>query len=301
MYSLVIHGGAENMTKTQLKNLEKALGIRNLEKIYKRELRLAIKAGEKILEEGGSAKSAVIKAIETMENSLYFDAAKGSATNKRGRFTMDAALMDGKERKYGACCQMSRIKNPIHLADRILRGKQKAKFIGGKAQTTHWAKQFKLPIVDNPYFYSDFAALKEKYIGKSFHGTVGAVALDLYGNISAGTSTGGLYQKDYGRIGDTPLIGISTYADNDIGGISTTGIGEEIIQNTVAYDIIAKKKYIGMKLDSAIEDTVYNMGEGTLGVIGIDGDTGIPYTSHNTDLMLRGSVISGEKIQVHVW
>jgi L-asparaginase / beta-aspartyl-peptidase len=301
MYSLVIHGGAENMTKKQFRNLEKALGIDNLEKVYKRELRRAIRAGENILKEGGSARSAVINAIETMENSLYFDAAKGSASSKRGRFTMDAALMDGKDKKYGACCQMSRIKNPIHLADHILKGKQKAKFIGGKAQTTHWAKQFKLPIVDNLYFYSDFAALKEKYIGKSFHGTVGAVALDLYGNISAGTSTGGLYNTDYGRIGDTPLIGISTYADNDIGGISTTGIGEEIIQNTVAYDIIAKKKYIGMKLDYSIEDTVYNMEKGTLGVIGIDSETGQPYTSYNTDLMLRGSVVSGGKVKVHVW
>jgi beta-aspartyl-peptidase (threonine type) len=252
--------------------------------------------------DGGSSRRAVTKAIVTLENSPFFNAGKGSCPNIRGSFTMSAAIMDGSNKDYGACCQISRIKNPIKLANCILDGNQRAKFIGGKSQTAYWGNRFGLEILPNTYFYSDFTHLKEMYIGRSFHGTVGAVALDIHGNICAGTSTGGLYNKEYGRIGDTPLIGISTYADNILGGISTTGIGEEIIRNTVAYDIIAKIKYSGTQLDTAINDKVTEVKDGTLGVIGISSKTGLPYTSYNTDLMLRGHVVSGdENITTNVW
>ncbi|WNB17430.1 isoaspartyl peptidase/L-asparaginase family protein [Marivirga arenosa] len=294
--SLVIHGGAgtikrENMTEE--KDAE-----------YRAKLAEALEAGYAKLEDGAPAMEAVIAAIQIMEESPLFNAGKGAVFTNEGKNELDAAVMDGKTRNAGAVAGVSTIKSPIEAALSVMKDSPHVMMAGKGAEK--FAAEQGLEIVDPEYFFtqSRYDALqrvkaREEEKGRSAalldfpdskFGTVGCVALDKDGNIAAGTSTGGMTNKRYGRIGDAPIIAAGTYADNLTCGVSATGHGEYFIRSVVAYDIAAKMKYAGMSLEAAANKVVYDelveFGGGG-GIIALDraGNISMPF---NTSGMYRG-------------
>ena len=274
MYSLVIHGGAGDLSKKAVKEVNKITGYTDVEKEYKKALKECCELGENILENGGTAKDAVIDCITFMENHELFNAGKGSSPNKKNKFRLEAAIMDGKDGSYGACALINKVKNPIQLANKIMISDDKAKFVGGNKETYKLAKKYNLKTVPWRYFRSEYRNQLNNINSKHNYGTVGAVAMDQLGNIVAGTSTGGLYNKEKGRIGDTPIINISTYANNKIGGISLTGKGEYILKHAIAHDIISKMKYKKISMEKAIKELLPELKKNNVGIIGIDAKNG---------------------------
>jgi len=245
-YVLVIHGGAGVIEKKYM-NPEK-------EKLYHDKLQQVIDSGELILKQGGTALDAVTKCITMMENSPLFNAGKGSVFNERGQNEMDASIMDGKNLMAGAVANVHTIKNPILAARAVMEHTPHVLLISGGAEI--FAKKMGLQIEDSSYFFTEsrwksYLKVKAKMAQGEKHGTVGAVALDKQGNLAAGTSTGGMTYKMYGRVGDSPIIGAGTYADNATCAVSCTGHGEYFIRNVVAYDIGALMKYSGLSLKEA--------------------------------------------------
>ena len=260
--TLVIHGGAgtikrENMTAQQ-------------EKAYHDKLKEALNTGFEALENGGTSTESVIAAIKILEDSPLFNAGKGSVFNSEGRNEMDAAIMDGHSLMAGSVAGITTVKNPITAANAVMTKSPHVMMIGKGAEK--FAEEQGLEIVDPSYFfdstrYKQWLKAREAKIGKQamFYdpvikelkfGTVGAVALDRFGNISAGTSTGGMTSKKYGRVGDAPIIGAGTYANNASCGVSATGWGEYFIRLTVAHDIAALKQYAGLTLQQAADSVV---------------------------------------------
>lgn len=298
--TLVIHGGAGTIKKENMSP--------ELENEYNEKLEEALNAGYKILEEGGSSSDAVIAAIQIMEASSLFNAGIGAVYTHDETIEHDASFMDGETRNAGAVAGVSRIKSPIQAAFEVMNSSGHVMMSGKGAEM--FAKQQGLEMVDPSYFYNEkrhkqLLRIKEKerseldHDGKSTqmepyehdykYGTVGAVALDKNGNLAAGTSTGGMTNKRFGRIGDSPIIGAGTYADNQTCAVSSTGHGEYFIRNVVAYDIAARMKYKGSSLEDAASNAIKTLGEikGTGGVICIDaqGNTALPF---NTAGMYRG-------------
>ncbi len=311
---LVIHGGAGTILK---KNLTP-----ELEKLYKAGLTKALNAGYDTLKKGGTAISAVEAAIKVLEDDSLFNAGKGSVFSHDGKNEMDASIMDGKTGKAGAVAGVSIIKNPIVTARAVMEKSQHVMLIGKGAE--EFAKLQKNEIVDPSYFftqkrYDQLMEIKEteklqldhsdttgsvnpqdvEFNDKKF-GTVGCVALDQYGNLAAGTSTGGMTNKKFGRVGDAPIIGAGTYASNKTCAISCTGHGEFFIRQIVAYDVAALMDYKGLSLEKAAEEVVNKKlkeieGEG--GLIGIDAKGNMVMT-FNTAGMYRGWVKDGK---AEVW
>lgn len=294
-YAIVIHGGAGTIDKN---NMDVAT-----EKAYHETLNQALDAGENILKSGGKSIDAVVAAIKVMEDSPLFNAGKGAVFTHDGTNELDASIMTGDSQMAGAVGSVTTIKNPITLARAIMEQSDHVMMIGKGAEA--FANKCKLDIVDPSYFYTEKRwnslqkilkddnnkiQLSEDEKGNKKHGTVGCVALDKSGNIVAGTSTGGMTNKRYNRIGDAPIIGAGTFADNNSCGVSCTGHGEYFIRYTVARDIAALMEYKGLSLRSACDTIVYKKlvakgGEG--GLIAIDkyGNIEMPF---NTSGMYRG-------------
>ncbi len=288
---IAIHGGAGALTRKNMGSIK--------EKAYRKKLEESLMAGYRILKSGGSSLDAVQRAIVILEDSPYFNAGKGAVFNLEGKNELDASVMSGKTLQAGAVAGIQHIKNPIQLA-RLVMEKSKHVMLYGKG-AEEFAKRFKIPMVPNTYFHTperwrQHQELKNRTsAGRPYRfvfGTVGAVALDRNGNLAAGTSTGGLTNKEYGRIGDSPIIGAGTYANNQTCAVSATGHGEYFIRWTVAHDISALMEYKGMTLPEATHLVVMEKlkavgGEG--GVIAIDKNAGVSMV-FNSEGMFRATV-----------
>ena len=281
-HTIVIHGGAGTIVKEDM--------TPELEAQYLKGLQGALDAGYAVLKEGGSAVNAVKAAIVILEDNLLFNAGRGSVFTKKGVQEMDAAIMDGTDLSAGAVAGVRNVRNPIELATEVMRNSNHV-FLSGKGSNDFAIKQG-IKLEPDEYFFSQFRYDQWKAIRDSDNysldhthsdidelmkdkkfGTVGAVACDVNGNIAAGTSTGGMTNKKYGRIGDSPLIGAGTYANNKTCAISCTGHGEIFIRAVAAYDVSALMEYKGEPLDKACDEVVnhrlHNMG-GEGGLIAVD-------------------------------
>ena len=279
-YAIVIHGGAGTVIR---ENTSK-----ELQKKYEDKLREALEVGYSILESGGSSVDAVEKTIKILEDSELFNAGKGSVLTNEETVEMDASIMTGSDLNAGAVATLKTIKNPISAARAVME-KSKHVFLSGKG-AENFAVDNGLETVNNNYFITEKQLKQIRKIKENKYGTVGCVALDKSGNITAGTSTGGMMNKKWNRIGDVPVIGAGTYANNKTCGVSATGWGEFFIRNVVAYDISAMMEYQNKTLEEAakisIFDKVGKMGA-TGGVIGID-KNGSVMMEFNSPGMYRG-------------
>jgi len=281
-FSIVIHGGAGTIIKQDM--------TPELEAAYTKGLTIAVEKGYSVLENGGTAVEAVRAAIKELEDNVLFNAGKGAVFTKKGVQEMDAAIMDGSTLAAGAIAGVRNVRNPIELAYEVMANSNHV-FLSGKGANDFAIKQG-LKLEPDEYFFSKFRYDQWKEIRDSDNysldhthqdlaelmkdkkfGTVGAVALDMNGNIAAATSTGGMTNKKYGRIGDSPIIGAGTYANNLTCGISCTGHGELFIRAVAAYDVSALMEYKSMSLEEAMNEVVnkklvHIKGEG--GMIGID-------------------------------
>jgi L-asparaginase / beta-aspartyl-peptidase len=292
-FSIVVHGGAGTILKEDM--------TPELEKAYMQAMQDAINAGYAVLEEGGNAVNAVKAACVTLEDNLLFNAGRGSVFTKKGVQEMDAAIMEGLHLGAGAVAGLRNVRNPIELATEVMLNSNHV-FLSGKGANDFALKQG-VKLEPDEFFFSQFRydqwkairdsdnysldhthqGLEELMKDKKF-GTIGAAACDVHGNIAAGTSTGGMTNKKYGRIGDSPIIGSGTYANNKTCGISCTGHGEIFIKAVAAYDVSCLMEYKGMTLQQAMNEVVHvkliNMqGEG--GMIGVDakGNTAMVFNS----------------------
>lgn len=280
-WAIVIHGGAGALQEEVL-NPE-------LDSQYRAALSQALETGKQILREGGTALDAVEMTIRTMEDNPLFNAGKGAAFSHEGRNELDASIMDGSTLGAGAVASVTDIRNPISAARAVMEKSPHVMLTGAGA--SEFAREKGLEIVPPAYFFTErkWNDLQE-LLKKEIMGTVGCCALDKQGNLAAGTSTGGMANKRYNRIGDSPIIGAGTYANNATCAISATGHGEYFIRYTVAHDISALMEYKGLPLQEAADLVV--MGKlvkagGSGGIIGIDRYGNIAM-SFNSAGMFRG-------------
>lgn len=294
-YALVIHGGAGVMSEK--------LMTPEIQRQYHAALDRALHVGDSVLKAGGTCMDAVEKTIMVMEDSPLFNAGKGAVLNHEGMAELDASVMDGKSLATGAIAGVKDIKNPIRLARTVMEKSEHVLLTGSGA--SQFAVQQGFNLVPNSYFITEKRQKelqqllnKERESGiNDKHGTVGCVALDSFGNIAAGTSTGGMSNKKFGRIGDSPIIGAGTYANNLTGGFSCTGHGEYFIRLGFSRDISALMEYRQMDVRKACQAEVLKLTElgGTGGVIGLDRQGNVAM-EFNTSGMFRGYVKStGEK------
>lgn len=298
-YTLVIHGGAGNITPANL-TAEKAAQ-------YKKKLTEVLLHGDSILRAGGTSLDAVEACVRMMEDSPLFNAGKGAVFTAEGKNELDAAIMDGKTGMAGAVTGVTTIRNPISAARAVMEKSEHVMLSGKGAEA--FAAEKGLEMVSPEYFFTPerwASYLKAKANADSIsaldkkHGTVGCVAVDQQGNLAAATSTGGMMMKKYGRIGDSPVIGAGTYADNSTCAVSATGHGEFFIRNVVAYDVAELMKYKGLSLTQAanqvIMEKLKTMG-GIGGIIAVDskGNIAMPFNSQG---MFRGYIQSGGKMKV---
>lgn len=310
-YSLVIHGGAGTITRASM-SAEK-------EKIYRAGLDDALNAGKLVLEKGGDAVSAVLAACTSLEDNELFNAGKGSVFAHDGSQEMDASVMDGKNLMAGAVLAVKNVRNPVLLAYKIMMESEHVMLVGQGA--LEFAQLHGLKIEPDEYFYAQHRfdqlqrvlASGETILDHTItehnekhglrddrkFGTIGACARDINGNIAAATSTGGMTNKKFGRVGDSPVIGAGTYANNNTCAISCTGHGEPFIRAVTAYDVSCLMEYKGLSLQEAMDVVVHEKlikinGEG--GMIGVDGK-GNTAMSFNSEGMYRGMVNSmGERV-----
>ena len=279
-YAIVIHGGAGTVIR---ENTPK-----ELQKKYEDKLKEALEVGYSILENGGNSIDAVEKTIKILEDSELFNAGKGSVLTNDEIVEMDASIMTGNDLNAGAVATLKTIKNPISAARAVLE-KSEHVFLSGTG-AENFAIDNGLETVNNSYFITENQLKQIKKIKENKYGTVGCVALDKSGNITAGTSTGGMMNKKWNRIGDVPVIGAGTYANNKTCGISATGWGEYFIRNVVAYDISAMMEYQNKTMEEAAKISIFEkvgkMGA-TGGVIGID-KNGKVMMEFNSPGMYRG-------------
>ena len=290
-YAIVIHGGAGTVIR---ENTPKELQDK-----YEDKLREALEVGYSILENGGKSIDAVEETIKILEDSELFNAGRGSVLTNEETVEMDASIMTGQDLNAGAVATLKIIKNPISAARAVME-KSKHVFLSGEG-AENFAKDVGLEIISNDYFITESQLNQIKRIKDNKYGTVGCVAIDKSGNITAGTSTGGMMNKKWNRIGDVPVIGAGTYANNKTCGISATGWGEYFIRNVVAYDISAMMEYKNKTLIDAARISIHNkvgkMGA-TGGVIGIDKNGKVmmefnspgmyrAYKTNNSDLVVK--------------
>jgi beta-aspartyl-peptidase (threonine type) len=299
-YALVLHGGAGVMSEKSM--------TAEMQREYLKVLNRALHVGDSVLATGGKCMDAVEKTINIMEDSPLFNAGKGAVFNHDGIVELDASVMDGKTLAAGAVAGVRDIKNPICLARTVMEKSEHVLLTGSGASQFAVEQGFKL--VPNSYFHTekrrkDLQELlkKEREAGiNDKHGTVGCVALDTFGNIAAGTSTGGMTNKRYGRIGDSPIIGAGTYANNATGGFSCTGHGEYYIRLGFSRDISALIEYRKLDIQKACRaeiEKLTNLG-GTGGVIGLDNQGNIAM-EFNTSGMFRGYIKSGGETKVAIF
>lgn len=295
-FAIVLHGGAGTITKENMSD--------SLQTAYEQKLTEAVIAGHQILADGGNALDAVAATINILEDSPLFNAGKGAVFTHEGRNELDASIMEGKNLNAGAVAGVRRIKNPINLARDVMEKSPHVMLYGNGAE--EFARENGYEMTDTSYFFTqenydrlqriihqNKTAFSETPENNNYkYGTVGCVALDKHGNIAAGTSTGGMTNKRWNRIGDSPIIGAGTYANNNTCGISATGWGEKFIRSVVAYDISALMKYKGLSLKEATDEVIHNKlpkMEGDGGIIGIDKNGNI-VMEFNTPGMYRAAM-----------
>lgn len=312
-FGIVIHGGAGTILKKNMTPEREAE--------YKAKLEEAIKVGHTILENGGTSMEAVEKTINILENSPLFNAGKGAVFTNEGINELDASIMDGSTLNAGAVAGVRTVKNPINLAREVMINSPHVMLSGIGAE--QFAAERGLEIVDPKYFYTEsrMKALEkvkkapdhpdaksatsfyDPMIKDSKFGTVGCAALDKHGNISAGTSTGGMTNKKWNRIGDSPIIGSGTYANNKTCGVSSTGWGEYFIRAQVAYDISALMEYKGLSLKEAAKEVIQNkltsLG-GTGGIVAIDHQGNVAM-EFNTAGMYRATMNAKGEITIGIY
>lgn len=294
-YTIVIHGGAGTITAAGLSAAE--------QQAYALELENALAAAQTVLENNGRAVDAVVAAIEIMEASPLFNAGKGAVFTNKGTNELDASIMDGANKKAGAVAGLQGIKSPINAARAVMDNSEHVMLSGEGARK--FALEQNLDTANADYFYTPkrWKSLENtrniEQTKKSKNGTVGCVVLDTYGNLAAGTSTGGMTNKRFGRIGDSPVIGAGTYAENESCAVSCTGHGEFFIRYAVAYDLAARIKYKGETLAEAANYIINNQLvqlKASGGLIAVDkqGNVAMPF---NSDGMFRGYIKNtGNKI-----
>jgi L-asparaginase / beta-aspartyl-peptidase len=308
-YALAIHGGAGTILKSTM-TPEKELA-------YKTGLQDAIEAGESILKSGGSAFDAVESAIIQLENNPLFNAGKGAVFTNTGTHEMDASIMNGSDLMAGAIAGVQGIKNPIALARAVMEQSEHVLLTGNGAMD--FAKKVNAKFENEDYFfvqlrYDQLQQAKQSNSmildhtdkienGEKKFGTVGCVALDLKGNLAAGTSTGGMTNKKFGRVGDSSIIGAGTYANNNTCAISCTGHGELFIRSVVAYDISCLMEYKNLSLKEACDIVVMDKlvkigGEGGLIALDAKGNIELPF---NSDGMYRASKKQNEDIFIGIY
>jgi isoaspartyl peptidase/L-asparaginase-like protein (Ntn-hydrolase superfamily) len=302
---LAIHGGAGTMLRADISPKQ--------ESRYRAALERSLKAGYKVLKAGGASIDAVVAAVAFMEDSPLFNAGKGAVYNADGRHELDAAIMDGASLRAGAVACVRRIKNPIAAARAVMQSTEHVLLAGEGAE--RFARRHGLRIVPAAYFDTRrrLAALQRELQRKrgklsgtasdlEAHGTVGAVALDRAGNLAAGTSTGGVTGKLPGRVGDSPIVGAGTYADNGTCAVSGTGTGEFFIRAVLAYDVAARMRYLGKPLARAAADALERLGRlgGDGGLVAIDrrGRVAMPF---NTAGMYRGCITRDGALSVAIY
>ncbi|MBC7884553.1 MAG: isoaspartyl peptidase/L-asparaginase [Saprospiraceae bacterium] len=292
-FSIAIHGGAGTLLKGQMSD-EKEIA-------YKSALKSALDKGYEILLGHGHALDAVVEAVKILEDSPLFNAGRGSVFTATGNHEMDASIMEGFGLEAGAVSLISGIKNPIKLARDVME-KSGHVFLAGEG-AKQFAKNLGYQTEEDAYFYDALRHSQWQEIKGSQHfqldhqtqkdskyGTVGAVACDTFGNLAAGTSTGGMTNKKWGRIGDSPMIGAGNYANNATCAVSCTGNGEFFIRGVVAYDVSCLMEYKGMTLAEATYEVIHHRilklgGEGGLIAVDTNGNIAMPF---NTEGMYRG-------------
>jgi beta-aspartyl-peptidase (threonine type) len=302
--AIVIHGGAGTIERAQMTPAREAE--------YRAALKDAVTRGHALLAKGGSALDAVEAAVMTMEDDPLFNAGKGAVFTHDGKNELDAAIMDGKTLKAGAVAGVSHIQNPVKLARLVMEKSPHVLLTGAGAE--QFATEQGMALVDPAYFWTKTRwqqlerARKRADAGNlplvpDQIGTVGAVALDRDGNLAAATSTGGMTNKLYGRIGDSPIIGAGTYASNLSAAVSATGVGEFFIRGTIARDIAALMEMAHLTLTEAANQTIHgkltNMG-GSGGIIALDREGNIA-TPFNTEGMYRASIDKGGKLRIAIF
>lgn len=315
-FVLVIHGGAGTILKSQM--------TPEREKAYQQGLNDALQKGYDVLSKGGTALDAVEATIEVMEDNPLFNAGKGSVFTHEGKNEMDASIMDGKTLKAGAVAGVTNIKNPITAA-RAVMDKSGHVMMAGKG-AEQFAAQQGCTIVDPSYFFTEdrWKALQkakaddsvqhfQRDTSKAFlkqpenkdykYGTVGCVALDVYGNLAAGTSTGGMTNKKFGRIGDSPIIGAGTYASNSTCAISCTGYGEYFIRLVLAKSVSDRMELAHETLQQASDEMIMHKlgdlgGDGGLIAVDKEGNIAMPF---NTTGMYRGYITSDGKKEIKIY
>lgn len=280
-YSIIIHGGAGSGSLSLFKKIQNKNNIpNNLSIMYENALTECLQVGINMLESGNNAIDTCTKTIMALENNELFNAGYGSVFDRNGNIFHDAVIMDGSNMRWGGVCYTNIIKNPISMANSLI---QENVLIAGNENIKPLAKKYKVELVDNmDYFKSNFRIGMQQVLEDL--GTVGVVVYDSKGNIAAGTSTGGRYNKIPGRIGDAAMIGNSTIADNKVCGISTTGFGEYIITNNAASQIKHRMELGNESIESAINATINKISPHSVGIIGIDRNGKI-YHSKNTERM----------------
>lgn len=296
-WALAIHAGAGVISKDMEESKREQ---------YYETLRSALALGRDVLQSGGRSLDAVEKVVRFLEDDPKFNAGKGAVFTHDGGHELDASIMDGSSLACGAVTGVSTVKNPIVLARLVMTESRHVLFAGDGAE--RFADQVGVERVESSYFdvprrraQWERAQRKEAASGDKKRGTVGAVAIDKYGNLAAATSTGGLTNKKFGRVGDSPIIGAGTYANNRSCAVSCTGTGEEFIRHTVARDIGALVEYRGLSLEDAAREVVFGkLAEGDGGVIAVS-RTGEIALVFNTKGMFRGAAASDGRFQVAIW
>lgn len=293
--ALAIHGGAGTIIKSLMTS--------ELEAEYQRGLQLALETGWKLLSDGATALDAVEAAVVELENFPLFNAGKGSVFTHAGKNEMDASIMDGTELNAGAVAFVKGVKNPIKLA-RLVMERTEHILLGGDG-AEEFAREMGVEHEIDEYFFTEhrYKQLREAIANDRVQldhsaakpmGTVGAVACDANGNIAAATSTGGMTNKKFGRVGDTPLIGAGTYADNSTCAVSCTGHGEYFMIGATAYDVAARMRYLNTDLNTAAYGTIDHLttigGEGGLIAVDAEGNIAMPF---NSEGMYRGKAVNG--------
>ncbi|HHF0559575.1 TPA: isoaspartyl peptidase/L-asparaginase family protein [Vibrio antiquarius] len=300
-FSIAIHGGAGTILREQMSN--------ELQQSILADLKASVKAGHQILEEGGDALDAVVAAVKVLEDSPNFNAGKGSVLTNNEMVEMDASVMDGRNQAAGAVAGVRHIKNPIELARDVMRNSNHVLLVGEGAEKFAFEQGHEY--TEQDYFFTDrryeqllsmrekgqFALSESRYPDDRKHGTVGAVALDQQGNLAAATSTGGVTNKQYNRVGDSALIGCGTVAENGVVAVSTTGVGEFFIRKRVAEDVVARMRYLQEDIHTACEHIIQGElkemgGEG--GLIAIDAQGELHFAMNSSGMYRAGINTQGE-------
>lgn len=304
IYAIAIHGGAGSAPSRFSKEQNERRAA---------SMKAALSIGTEILKAKGTSLDAVEAVVRYLEDDAQFNAGRGAVFNAVGGHELDASIMDGKTLACGAVAGVTTVKNPITLARRVMTETRHVLLSGPGADA--FAKAQKVPLVDQSYFHTEAArrawearrakkrsqsAVPEKGSAHIIKGTVGCVALDLHGNLAAATSTGGLTGKQFGRVGDSPIVGAGTYADNETCAVSCTGVGEEFIRRAIAYDMSAQMRYGETPVDEAARNILTKrLKKGNGGIIAVDKNGAITM-QFNTGGMPRAAADSKGRFEV-IW